>query len=64
MKMSAHVLKKKLNESKELKNRLHNMVCVFQAERLMEALDLYKEESAKLKDHKEQCQRKGQQVFS
>lgn len=29
MKMSAHVLKKKLNESKELKNRLHNMVlCV------------------------------------
>nr|XP_034332540.1 WD repeat-containing protein 3 [Crassostrea gigas] len=32
------------------------------AERLMEALDLYKEESAKLKDHKEQCQRKGQQL--
>lgn len=32
------------------------------AERIMEALDLYKEESAKLKAHKEQCQRTGQQL--
>ncbi|XP_062586296.1 WD repeat-containing protein 3-like [Saccostrea cucullata] len=32
------------------------------AERIMEALDLYKEESAKLRDHKEQCKRKGKQL--
>lgn len=61
MKMS---VLKKLNESKELKRIVCICFCVFQAERLMEALDLYKEESAKLKDHKEQCQRKGQQVSS
>ncbi|XP_056016020.1 WD repeat-containing protein 3-like isoform X2 [Ostrea edulis] len=32
------------------------------AERLMEALDLYKEESARLKDHREQSRRKGQKL--
>lgn len=53
--MLVYVLKKKLNELKELKNCLYNMVCVFQVERFMEVLDFYKEESVKLKDYKEQC---------
>lgn len=34
----------------------------FQAERLMEALELYKEESAKLKAHAAECKSTGKDV--
>ncbi len=40
------------------------MLVYFQAERLMEALELYREESAKLAQHEQDSQKAGKKVYT
>lgn len=42
--------------------RTDSPVCVLQAERIMEAIELYREESKRLEEHREACEAAGKKV--